>query len=250
MSESTRIRLPRTVKSDQLAKVIAATMGAPFQKVSLIKPWEENRQTQHGERPASKFEAFDPTLPSSSDNPWYLRCDEKNRLVSFQKQPTPDSPAVFDDLSHFWMEFRDAADQKYSWPLSPEGDLEYEQVLLPDTCALAAAVGIRVVRFFGGIVQINGYDEEPQLQVSPRQALFPPQKTTQTADQRWHQFYNALAKTAPLTAAELAETSKLAPAHWSAENAALFERLRVLELERTMESTLPLPRRTTAVRRM
>jgi hypothetical protein len=94
----------------------------------------------------------------------------------------------------------------HEWFFCPETpDREEDcKLLLPDSDALAVAMGLGLVKFFGGDVTFNSNsDDGPDFKRRPVRAMFPPRKRGQTGDDRWYQFEQALFALQPITAAEL-----------------------------------------------
>jgi hypothetical protein len=230
MGANTRITLPHSAQSQKVLEVIAKVVGIPFEVENLYK--EEKPLGKYGM--PRKPKPIDASLPSSADNTW--------RLVFegwvHELKVTPNSGG-YDALSHGNLMFKDAAGQQYAWMLHTETEEENTRSMLPSSHPLGVAVGIRLVKFFGGTVCYNdGVDEEKpsnRLRKSPARAKFPPKTKDQTSNDRWHQFQNALRAEPMLTVKELEHAAKFAAYPSTDKYVVLLERLKVEESRRLLD---------------
>jgi hypothetical protein len=127
MSVDTNITLPLHVRSDHILKVVAKCVGCPS-----VQTVFKDRQS----------EPFDPDLPSSRDNPWFVDFKSKSDLVI----KTAGMPG--NEISFGYLCFSDIVGNNYRWEIFPETEHENGKLLKPSSRVLPVAVGLRLVKFF------------------------------------------------------------------------------------------------------
>lgn len=220
---SLRILLPFHVRGDHLAKVVGRLMHAEFWKNAL---------DHRGPHP------IDPHAPSGPANSWVFDVTPK---ATFGDWP---GACPSETLS---LLIPGPASAPITWPFFRNSELERGQVLFPDHTALSVTLGRRICQFFGGA--FLGPNSRPTWSVAPEDAQFPPILASQSEDDRWHQFQNALAALRPLSALEFQEAlaEGLSPGSdregWSADHLLPWlkerERLAAVARERELDQTLP-----------
>ena len=174
MSIRTHVSLPLHAHSVRLMKVMARLVHAPIQcKASKIG------------------EPYDYLSPTSPDNPWRLTF-EREAFACESREDTVENATLLVSLPD---------GEEMSWHLISEyGEDDTSKHLDTDVCPLHAAVAEGLVRFFGGKVTFIDVTNRVDVEVNPKNALFPPTKKGQDGDARGYQFDNALLALAPLTA--------------------------------------------------
>lgn len=230
MSNNTYIRVPLSVHSEKLARVVAKLMGAPCFQENKVTKLVESKTTPHGPMEQAWEDCpFAANEPASLSNPWRVIFNDPK---AFEVKST--------NLTSGFIEVKDALGQTHSWFLVAEDENERYKTLLPDATGLSVAVGRRLVRFFGGeLVEESVLDMPAALSVAPGRAAFPPRKAHQASDDRYYQFQTALAREPVLGAQELAEA--LAHQGGTQSHWALLDRLRKNEQAQRLEHTLPTP---------
>ena len=187
-SQSMRIVLPLHVRSDHLSKVIGVLMHEPKQAVFL----------RDGSGGVARENQAGPSEPAGPRNDWH---------VKLEKTPTFTLWPASNPAEALTLTFHDREGHEFAWMFSRESEFEEGQTLYPDDSAFARALGKRICQFFGGALSASNSDTsllgDVYYQVPVNQALFPPKAPSQTADERWYQFHNALYALAPLSSLEL-----------------------------------------------
>ncbi len=182
------IVLPHHVRSAHLTKVIGVLMHQPKQ-VLFLNDAPGRSGTQKGVGPAE---------PSGPKNDWHIKLEKEPHFTDWPAS----SPAETLTLN-----FQDREGQAFAWMFSRENEFEEGQCLYENDSALFRALGKRLCQFFGGAVSASNSDRsvlgDVLFQVPPEEAAFPPKATSQTADDRWHQFHTALFALKPLSSLEL-----------------------------------------------
>lgn len=198
MSRTTSLVLLLSVSSARLRLVVARLLGGEMHPAVFSS--NDSRE-------------FDPTEPSSTENPWHLDLSRNDRKRFFYV--AQDAKQHDLSFSTFMGEYLPGKAQR--WTLHRENEHPHQQLWNGYTNALVVAVGIRLAQFFGGTLIYDDSQEERCLQVRPGRARFPGKKKDQTSDERWFQFQNALADVLPLTASEIDKACALGddtPERW------------------------------------
>jgi len=175
MAVNTRIILPIHVNAERVAKLVAKIAGAQTELAFL-------------DSDKRKKLVLNPDAPSCEENPWTV-----NFVGSFK-----DRPHIETDSSRGFasgdLVFMDAAGNKHSWFYYLQGDHEDRQELMPGCHGFSVAIGRRLVRFFGGaLVESDAVSSEDiKLRVPNARAKFPKKHKSQSSNDRWYQFQNAL----------------------------------------------------------
>lgn len=220
MSSNTRIVLPVHATSRRVMDLLGKIAGTPYNIEKL--GGDQYDYKGFGSR---KERVMDPSQPASESNSWHLEFGNKIKASAVN------SPY---DLSHGYLHFEDFSGEKHAWMMHVENsDEEGTHSLLPGSTALATAIGIRLVNFFGGFVHFNdGSDEDIKgnaLRVSPSRAKFPKKKKEQSSNDRWYQFQNLLANE-PLVSVEELEWANGRVAYTQHKlSLKLLERLKIEE---------------------
>lgn len=224
MGTSTKIHLPHSAQSRKILEVIAKVLGMPSEIENLYKE----------QAPVGKFHTprkpkpIDPSLPSSEDNPWHLEFEggiNELKVIS--------NSSSYDALSHGSLIFKDITGHAYSWMLHNETEEENIRCINPGSHPVAVAVGLRLVKFFGGSVfyddSRDGDAPGAKFRRSPGRAKYPPKTKEQTSNDRWHQFQNVLRAEPMLTIKELEYAATLAAYSQAETSVNLLARLKVEE---------------------
>lgn len=230
MGNNTVISLPLHVRNTYLLQVIAKVVGqqwaqeGSYDTKTVINLADGRSDFINAPRP------FDATQPASRENAWSIDFAQRNKGFSIDFSNSKEA-------GHGSMDFVDACGNPHSWYFHAENEDEVEKSLRPGVHGLAVAVGRRVVKFFGGRLVENDFHEEVSLKVSNAHAVFPKKLATQSSDDRWYQFHNALHAEPRLTASELGAAMDQ---HGSNElHRELFDYLQKLEYRDHLEEVLP-----------
>lgn len=197
MGVNTKIRLPLHVSTDRITQFVARVAGHPIGQDSFsdhtIHRVNGRLETISTPRP------FDPSLPSSKANSWHVE------FVGPYDQRPHIKASEGNGLGFGSLIFRDAVGHSHSWYIHAETENEDFRELSPGCHGLAVAVGRRLVKFFGGNIQYSDAREDRpfDLRVSNTQATFPKKLKSQSSDDRWYQFHNALFSEPVLSSQEL-----------------------------------------------
>lgn len=189
MSTNTRILLPLYVRADRVAEVVGKVVGTPF----VIK-------TLDSRAPAQEIHGM--PEPCGEGHCWHLVFP---RRPDFGIQPNADLA----DISFGQLRFTDLAETTHEWSFHAEVEEEDGKMLHPGSHGLGAAVGRRLVDFFGGRVDYHDLDNPPSYKKSPRRAKYPTKTPGQSSDDRFYQFYNTLLAEPLLTSDELRQGAAL-----------------------------------------
>ena len=209
MGLNTKIRLPHHAQSRRVVQVIARLTGVPFE----IKN-HEGRQY---------------SLEDMHEGGWHL---------DFPRKLARSKSAEQGDGSYCYLHCEPPHGEPIDWIFHIEdGDHENAKTLSTPATPLGAAVGTRLVAFFGGeLIPLDTTDRVAVAQ-DPETALFPPAQKYQTGDERWFQFYEALWQTHPLTPADFLKAAGLvqfSPSECFEHHADLLKYLGALELEQKL----------------
>jgi hypothetical protein len=192
MGVDARIYLPPHAKSEQIFEIALKVLGNEFEKKYFDS------------RPVPDFEQ-----PSSKKNSWYLKLIE-------------DSDHILDPerVDYFNMQLKDCVGSIYQTllHLECEDDDVYPicRLLSPTSTPIWAAIGERLVDFFGGkIIYSDSKDwEDPDNYYQVKEGKYPEKKPGQTSDERWYQYYNLLNSEPILSATEIKDI-KGKTAYWN-----------------------------------
>lgn len=226
MSSNTRIVLPVHATSRRVLDLLAKIAGTPYKIEKLGK--DQYDYNSFGNR---KARVMDPSQPASEFNSWHVDFGDKIKASHGHSSY---------DLSNGYLHFEDFSGEKHAWMMFVEnGDEEGTHALLPGSNALATAIGIRLVNFFGGFVHFDdGTDEDIKgnaLRVSLSRAKFPKKKKEQSSNDRWYQFQNLLANE-PLVSVEELEWANGKVAYTQHKlSLKLLERLKIEEQRKHLD---------------
>jgi hypothetical protein len=212
MGISTRINLPLHVSASGVLQVIGKCVGAVF----TVKTFDLT---------SVKTPIPDMNKPSSKENQWFVDFSNKNLKVNSEGR-----------LDYGTFEFEDMALNKYQWLFHQETEHEDHKSINPGSSAMAVAVGVRLVKFFGGSVQFCDHTDKADYIVNAKKAVFPPKTNGQSSDDRWYQYQNALRGLPVLTIKELEAASKKSSYGLGEKGEALLVALRCAEHEAALES--------------
>ena len=217
MSIGTKIFLPLWSSSKHVCDVIAKVIGVEFE----IKQFD------------SVSYSINSDLPSQKDNAWFhvFSSDIKNQ--TFLKL---EANHFFSDMLD--INFKGLSGERHQWHFFNETEYEDCKLLNPSSSALAIAIGIRLIKFFGGYIQFNDCDEKINLKVPNSKAIFPKKTKSQTSDDRWYQFQNALYHEPLLTTKELLFALKNC-SYNTISSEKMLEKLTIIESREDLNKKLP-----------
>lgn len=217
------IILPFHVRAGHLAKVVGVLMHQP--KIQTTFGGEGMRQD------------FAPTQPVSDKNNWYVTLDNPPTFAVWTEVTCPSEALL--------LKFQDREGNAWEWPFFRNSEYEEGQNLSPDESPLAHALGKRLCQFFGGVVSMSNTNTtlagDVIFRVPVEEAALPPKLASQTADDRWNQFHNALFNLPPLSWKELEAEQGKGP-RVAGPEIGLVERLALWESEDKnahLDATLP-----------
>lgn len=194
MAENTIISIPLHVRNDYLVQVIAKVVGEEWVHEGTRDAQKviKNGRSYIMEVPIP----FDVDQPTSKENTWSIKFSRRNKGLGIDMSASKDA-------GHGSLAFVDASGNPHSWYFHAENENEVDKLLRPGSHGFAVAVGRRVVKFFGGHLIETDFNDKVSLQVPNARAKFPKKLPTQSSDDRWYQFYNALQSEPVLSASEL-----------------------------------------------
>lgn len=197
MGVNTNIYLPVHVKTKRVFEVIQKTMGVEFFKTSFSnnQTIRKNGKLEHISSPSP----FNPDLPCSKKNPWYMIANEKTK-----------GEIELTSTSYFNFKFNDISGNYYTCLYHLEIDFKDNielgsKFLNPSSSILWCAIGKRLIDFFGGKMLYSDEEDEDNLDNwyindSP---IFSYQTKEKSSDDKWYQYYNALNETPLISIKEM-----------------------------------------------
>lgn len=213
MSVNVRIQLPLSVNTERVIKVMGKCLGVDFH----LKTFDD--------KPFNSSEA------SSKENSWHFSFNKKGETFI-------DAKSDERDVSFCHFNVKDCAGNSLSWLFFYETEDESYKLLSPGSSAIAVALGRRLVKFFGGEIQYTDYDDKSDMRCSDASSLFPTKKKSQSSDDRWYQFQNALLAQPLLTVKEL-EFGKKKASYWTDRDENFLSHLKIIEDRQKMDKVLP-----------
>lgn len=209
----TKIFLPPHAPTEKVFKVIQKIMGCDFTQ----EVFEEHYMTNMGHT-ITKKPVFDEFLPSSSENPWFV----KLKSSSFNKiallSPEHFQFYIEDICSNKWnsMYFLDTYDNQLALP--------GERGMNPDACVTWATIGKRLIDFFGGrMLYSTSLDENDKNNwYIKKKGKLPIKKPGQTSDEIWHIFQNLFLNEPIISFQELKSMEKYCAINEQDKNLMLF----------------------------
>lgn len=215
MSSSTRIYLSNHAKTEQVFEIIQKVMGADF------------TQSTTGGRSINKNKLC------SENNPW---------IIKFKKNP--DNVIKLSDTSYFNFYFLDPIGNKQSTMYffdGMESDYSYEQekYMNPDSTAIWAVLGKRLVDFFGGKVLFNESSDSDNLDnwYVCNNPKFPKRTKENDNNERYFLYHNLLFKEDLINSSEL-EEMKQVTRYWDEDDSKLLTYLKKYEEAKELSDSL------------
>ena len=176
MSVHTKTYLQPSATSDRVHQVLARLLGLPFEVL-----------TPEGAR-------CEPSEPCSSRLIWHLRFNHNHLRVR----------SVVEDISGGLLRVTPPAGPTLEWHFHSETK-EHESMRLVSASStpLVAAVGKRLVDFFGGHLIVRDEDGQIHHEVEVAHSAMGRQRRQNTPDDRWRKFQNALLAAHPLLPSEV-----------------------------------------------
>ena len=176
MAVHTKTYLHTSATSDRVHLVLARILGLPFEVL-----------TPEGGK-------CEPVEPCSSRFPWHLRFHVNSLRVR----------SVVEDISGGLLRVSPPAGSALEWHFHSETK-EHESLRLVSASStpLVAAVGKRLVDFFGGHLIVRDEDGNIQHEVGIAQSVMGRQRRQDTSNDRWCKFQNALLAEKPLLPQEI-----------------------------------------------
>lgn len=232
MGASTVINLPAHASSRKILEVVGKIAGMECG----VSSFEENSFS--GKR--SRVPPYDSSRPIGADNQGtveFAAPRENFQLIS------SDYPYELGDGKIL---FSDMTGERHAWFLNIDADKEDgSRTLRPGSHPLAAAIGARLVDFFGGSVVFNdGKDDAPGniYRVAKSKAKFPPRKKEDVDSSRFYLFQNLLLGEPVITVAEIEAAKRKAAHSGELKLDPLIARLRSEEGRATLDrESIPAP---------
>ena len=230
MSSSCNIFLPIGTTNEKITEVLARLMGA-----EMIQDSFEKQSFSRSSRDMVKVkEKFDPALPSSKTNSWFVQVEGAEMQSSDKFNPS---------YNHFQLVFKDMAETRYMWNFSTETESEKYKLINPGSYAMSGAVAKRMIDFFGGYAIYDDQKDtgEPDPTKNPyvyenKNPVFGARQSGQSSDSRWYQYQNAIWNIKPLTSEEILAMKEILPLR--EQCAKLVECLKKYELFQQMDKLL------------
>ena len=217
MSTSTDILLPLHVRSERLLDVVCKIMNIPYK----IQPL----QTKNA----------DVSQPCSETNSWHISFEGLGKTHGFLIIPMGQDLQIDMSMSH--LRFPHMGPRPASWAFFQETEYEEHKMLMPNASVFAVAVGRRLVGFFGGVLKFTG--EYKDHVVDPELAVFPPKTNGQDSDDRFYQFYNALAALPRLQTADMEWAKTVCGFDLDDEDKEIMTALHALDMAEIEAATSP-----------
>lgn len=185
--EQISIILPFFVATEKVLQVIAKVVGCPVIKKTLL---DKNYE----------FYNFDPDLPCSDDNIWYI---EFNKNEVYYEHSVPIN---YDIVSLY---FKDLNNKSHIWSgLGTNNQNEIGKNFNPVSTFTNIAIAKRLVDFFGGSFSLNG----KCIYTKSNDVKYPDINIKNNLNEinfRWNLYHNALNSEPILTVNELNEASEI-----------------------------------------